>query len=90
VQVDIRGDAQAGVLLFYNRRLYCGLGFEARHFTMHRYGLERTRAKSEGANRLWLRVTNDRDIVRFHHSLEGRAWVKYGVQMEVSGALDAA
>jgi len=85
VRIEVRGDAQAGVLLFYNRRLYCGLGFDAKRFTMHRYGLERTRAKPEGANRLWLRVTNDRHIVTFHHSLDGRTWVKFDVQMEVSG-----
>ena len=86
VQVEVRADAQAGVLLFYNRRLYCGLGFDAQRFTMHRYGLERTRAKPDGATRrLWLRVTNDRHIVTFHHSLDGRDWVKFDVQMEVSG-----
>ena len=56
-QVELRGEAQAGVLLFYNRRLYCGLGFDAQRFTMHRYGLERTRAKPAGAGRkLWLRM----------------------------------
>jgi len=86
VCVEIRGDAQAGVLLFYNRRLYCGLGFDAQRFTLHRYGLSRTRAKPEGAGRkLWLRVTNDRHIVTLHHSLDGSAWVKFDVQMEVSG-----
>ena len=58
VEIEMRGEAQAGVLLFYNRRLYCGLGFDAQRFTMHHYGLERTRAKPAGAGRkLWLRVT---------------------------------
>jgi beta-xylosidase len=86
VDVDVRGAAQAGVLLFYNRRLYCGLGFDAQRFTMHRYGLERTRAKPAGAGtRLRLRVTNDRHVVSFHHSADGRAWSKFDVQMEVSG-----
>ncbi len=86
VQVDVRGDAQAGVLLFYNRRLYCGLGFDEKRFTMHRYGLPRSRAKPAGAaRRLWLRVTNQRHIVTFHHSLDGKAWTKFDVQMETSG-----
>jgi beta-xylosidase len=86
VQVEVRGDAQAGVLLFYNRRLYCGLGFDAQRFTMHRYGLQRTRAKPDAAARkLWLRVTNDRQVVTFHHSADGNTWSKYDVQMEVSG-----
>ena len=86
VQVEVVGDAQAGVLLFYNRRLYCGLGFDAQRFTMHRYGLQRTRAKPEGAGRLlWLRVTNDHQVVTFHYSADGKAWTRFDVQMEVSG-----
>jgi xylan 1,4-beta-xylosidase len=90
VDVEVQGDAHAGVLLYYNRRLYCGLGFDARRFTMHRYGLERTRARAAGSSRkLRLRVTNDRHIVSFHWSdpaaTDGVTWNKYDVQMEVSG-----
>jgi beta-xylosidase len=86
VAVEVRGGAQAGVLLFYNRRLYCGLGFDAQHFTMHRYGLERTRAKpGDSGAKLWLKVRNDRHIVTFHHSDDGERWTKFDVQMEVSG-----
>ena len=92
VDVEVSGDAHAGVLLFYNRRLYCGLGFDARRFTMHRYGLERTRARTVAAGaesaprKLRLRVTNDRHIVSFHWSDDSsRTWNKYDVQMEVSG-----
>jgi xylan 1,4-beta-xylosidase len=86
VDIEVRGDAQAGVLLFYNRRLYCGLGFDAQRFTMHRYGLERTRANPAGDGRhLRLRITNDRHIVTLHHSRDGKAWTKFDVQMEVSG-----
>jgi xylan 1,4-beta-xylosidase len=87
VDVDVSGEAHAGVLLFYNRRLYCGLGFDAKRFTMHRYGLERTRGRApEAPRKLRLRVTNDRHIVTFHWSDDaGRTWNKYDVQMEVSG-----
>jgi beta-xylosidase len=90
VDVEVRGDAHAGVLLYYNRRMYCGLGFDARRFTMHRYGLERTRGRAAGAtSKLRLRVTNDRHVVTFHwsdsSSDDSRIWNKYDVQMEVSG-----
>jgi beta-xylosidase len=85
VCVDVRGDAQAGVLLFYSRRLYCGLGFDKQRFTMHRYGLERRAKSTGGASKLWLRVRNDRHIVTFHSSIDGKAWTKFDVQMEVSG-----
>ncbi len=84
--IEISGGAQAGLLLFYSRRLYCGLGFAADKFVMHRYGLERVLAKSEGiASRLFLRLRNDRNIVTIHYSPDRTHWTKFGVQMEVSG-----
>jgi beta-xylosidase len=84
--LEIDPDARAGILLFYNRRLYCGLGFDSRRFVMHRYGLERNARKPSGVgHRLRLRITNDRHIVTIHHSIDGETWTKFEVQMEVSG-----
>ena len=87
VQIDVEADTQAGLLLFYNRRLYCGLGFDTRGLVMHRYGLERRNAMPPDidAGRLFLRITNDRHIVTIHYSADGKAWKKFGTQMEVSG-----
>jgi xylan 1,4-beta-xylosidase len=85
-EIEISGGAQAGLLLFYNRRLYCGLGFNAGKFVMHRYGLERDQPKpADIGNRLFLRLANDRHIVTIHYSPDGKTWTKFGVQMEVSG-----
>jgi beta-xylosidase len=72
----------AGLLLFYNSRLYCGLAFDDQKSVMHRYGLERA---GKPLNAKWLRVTNNRHIVTFHTSMDGKEWSKYDVQMEVSG-----
>jgi beta-xylosidase len=86
VECEVAGDARAGLLLFYNRRLYCGLGYSKDGLVMHRYGLERRVGAPEGlARRLWLRITNDRNIVTIHHSPDGKQWTKFYVQMEVSG-----
>jgi beta-xylosidase len=90
VDVEVTGDAHAGVLLFYNRRLYCGLGFDAKRFVMHRYGLERNRGRPADASRaLRLRVTLNHHVVTFHWRESSAAreapWNKYDVQMEVSG-----
>jgi beta-xylosidase len=86
VDIELQDDAQAGLLLFYSKRLYCGLGFDARGFVMHRYGLERRGALPGGVGRrLHLRIENNRHIVTIHHSPDGQRWTKYGVQMEVSG-----
>ncbi len=86
VDIELEGDAQAGLLLFYSKRLYCGLGFDARGLTMHRYGLERRGKMPPGVERrLHLQIENDRHIVTIRHSLDGKQWQKYDVQMEVSG-----
>ena len=85
--IEISGGAQAGMLLFYNKRLYCGLGYNASGFVMHRYGLERKQGEPKvSGNRFRMRIANDRHIVTIHTSSDaGRTWQKFGVQMEVSG-----
>jgi beta-xylosidase len=87
VDIEIAGGAQAGVLLFYNKRLYCGLGYNADGFVMHRYGLERKQGQPVvRGNRTRMRIANDRHIVTIHTSDDGgTTWQKFGVQMEVSG-----
>ena len=88
IQVEIAIDpgATAGVLAFYNSRLYAGLGFSDTNFVMHRYGMERVSAKPARLGRtLHLRLTNDRHIVTIEYSPDGRAWERFGTRMEVSG-----
>lgn len=88
VEVEMEFDplAQAGMLLFYNKALYAGLGVNATQFVMHRYGQERNLAKPASiTNRLFMRVTNNRHIVTIRYSVDGKAWEKFGTQMEVSG-----
>jgi beta-xylosidase len=86
VEVALEGEAQAGMLLFYNRRLYCGLGFSRDARIMHRQGLDRRGAKpAELGDRFHLRIENDRHIVTIHTSPDGATWTRFDVQMEVSG-----
>lgn len=87
VEMEIEPGAQGGALLFYNDKLYVGVGSNGENFIMHRYGTERpaTLAASAKGGRLWLRVTNNRHVVTLHSSTDGVTWTKYPVQMEVSG-----
>ena len=89
IEADIEMDpgVEAGLLLFYNRRLYAGLGIASDHRVMHRYGLQRRGAKPPGmGDRLRMRLTNDRNILTIYTSHDdGAAWQKFDVQMEVSG-----
>lgn len=89
VEIEVERDpgCRAGLLLFYNDRLYAGMGFDEAGMIMHRYGEERRHAGDipAGTRRLWLRLENDRHLVTGHYSLDGRRWRKFAVQMEVSG-----
>jgi len=86
VEIEIDAGAQAGLLLFYNDRLYAGLGINDEHFVMHRYGRERNSAKPASIDRrVFMRIENDRHIVTIHTSADGDRWSKFPVQMETSG-----
>jgi xylan 1,4-beta-xylosidase len=88
IQTEITLDegATAGLLLFYNSRLYAGLGVSATNFIMHRYGTERVSGKPSHLGRtIHLRLTNDRHIVTIEYSADGVRWERFGTRMEVSG-----
>jgi len=84
--IEIDPGATAGLLLFYDDRLYCGLGFDGERFVTHQYGQERGRPANPHGRRMRMRVTNDRHIVTFDTSGDGgRTWVRFDRGMEVSG-----
>jgi len=84
--IELEGNAHAGLLLFYDDQLYCGLGFDENRFVTHQYGLERGRPANSYGKRLRMRVTNNRHIVSFHLSGDGGAtWKRFDRGMEVSG-----
>jgi xylan 1,4-beta-xylosidase len=86
VDIETQPGALAGALLFYNDKLYAGVGIHEKGFLLHRYGMDqRYTAKPEG-NHFRLRVTNNRHILTIHYSVDqGKTWQKYDTQMEVSG-----
>jgi xylan 1,4-beta-xylosidase len=84
--IEIAEGGVAGLLLFYDEKLYCGLGFDEKRFVTHQYGIERGRPANPHGRRMRIRVTNDRHIVSFHTSGDGGAtWKKFDRGMEVSG-----
>lgn len=85
VDIEIPPDGSAGILLFYDKQLYCGLSFNERAFVTHQYGIERGRPLNPNGRRMRIRMKNDRHIVTFHTSPDGRTWTKFDRQMEVSG-----
>jgi beta-xylosidase len=86
VELVVGEGAEGGLLLFYSKRLYAGLGVDADGLVMHRYGVQRRSRPPAGfGRRQFIRLRNDRHIVTLHTSNDGHEWTKFGVQMEVSG-----
>lgn len=86
VEIEVEGAATGGVLFFYSRRMYAGLGFNERQLVRHRTAIDAPRAKPAGIDRkLFIRFENNRHIVTFHTSPDGVAWTRFDTQMEISG-----
>jgi len=84
--VEIDPGGVAGLILFYDERLYCGLGFDETRFVTHQYGIERGRPANPHGRKMRIRVTNDRHIVTYDTSGDGgRSWTRFDRGMEVSG-----
>jgi beta-xylosidase len=86
VEIEVEGEATGGVLFYYNKRLYCGLGFNEKQLVRHRTAIDAPRGKPAGiGRRMFIRFENNRHIVTFHTSPDGVKWAKFDTQMEVSG-----
>ena len=84
--VEIEPGGVAGLILFYDERLYAGLGFDEARFVTHQYGIERGRPANPHGRRMRIRVTNERHIVTYDTSDDGgRTWRRFDRGMEVSG-----
>ncbi len=83
--IEIDPGTRAGLLLFYDQQLYCGLGFDEKNFVTHQYGIERGRPANPHGTRMRMRLRNDRHIVSFHTSSDGKTWKRFDRGMEVSG-----
>ncbi len=83
--IEIDPNTRAGLLLFYDHQLYCGLGFDPKNFVTHQYGIERGRPANPYGTHMKMRLRNDRHIVSFHTSADGKVWKRFDRGMEVSG-----
>jgi beta-xylosidase len=84
--IEIAPGGTAGLVLFYDDKLYCGLGFDETRFVTHQYGIERGRPANPYGLRLRMRVANKEHIVAIHLSGDdGRTWKRFDRGMEVSG-----
>ncbi len=84
--IEIAPGGTAGLVLFYDDKLYCGLGFDEHRFVTHQYGNERGRPANPHGRHMRIRITNTRHIVAIHTSGDaGKSWHRFDRGMEVSG-----
>lgn len=81
-----QGGAQAGITLFYSERMFCGIGFNGDEIFNYIYGEEQKWMRQKmPAKTVRLKLRNEENIVTLHYAIDGKPWVKYQQQMEVSG-----
>ncbi|WP_369916127.1 family 43 glycosylhydrolase [Xanthomonas sp. NCPPB 3005] len=87
IALDLLGDAEGGLLLFYSHKAFVGVGFTPQELRTYQYAEELRWARLPNAARtLRLRVSNDRNVITFHTSRDdGRSWALHPTRMEVSG-----
>lgn len=87
VSLHLTGDAEAGLILFYNHKAFVGLGFTPESIKIFQYAEEHSWARIPLKTRnLRFRLTNDHQIITYEYSQDdGRSWNTHGTRMEVSG-----
>lgn len=89
IEVDVElldADTEAGLLLFFNDRLYVGVGIDGERMRTYFGGHPHHRLEpAPPVRRLQVRIRNDRHIVEIHYREPDGEWVRHGLRFEVSG-----
>ncbi len=86
VSLEIAGDAQGGLALFYDDRGFVGIGFSANQMFTYNNGQEHSWMRQPMSTTVvHVKVTNKSNVVTFHYSHDGQNWIQHPWQMEVSG-----
>lgn len=86
VELELSGEAQGGLLLFFDDRLFLGMGIDGKRMTTYRGGKASYWSEpAPSARRIHMRITNQNQVVTFYYSLDGKAWTRHGVRSYVSG-----
>lgn len=77
---------QGGLLLFFNRALFLGLGWDGTTMTTYSGGhRSHFREPAAPGDELHLRIVNDHHIVTMHYSADGVGWTRHGLRFDTSG-----
>jgi xylan 1,4-beta-xylosidase len=91
VEVDVELEpgsdgVEGGLLLFFNNRLFCGMGVDGERMLSYSGGLRtHWREPAPVARRIILRIRNEQHIVTGWYRVLGGDWIRHGIRYETSG-----
>lgn len=85
--LELLGEAEAGILLYYNPKAFVGLGFNGHETRTWQYAEDQTWNRQPlKARKLKVRLNNDQNVVTYYWSVDnGKSWTRHPTRMEVSG-----
>ncbi|NJB81020.1 family 43 glycosylhydrolase [Xanthomonas arboricola] len=87
VALELIGNAEGGLLLFYNHKAFVGIGVTPDTIKTYEYSEELVWARAPNTHRrIRLRLGNEAHVVTFDYSFDdGRQWIRHPTRMEMSG-----
>ena len=87
VDVSLESDSvEGGLLLFFNSRLFCGMGIDGERMLSYSGGARtHWREPAPATRHVTLRIRNDEHIVTGWWRVPGGEWVRHTVRYETSG-----
>ena len=77
---------EAGLLLFFNNRLFCGMGIDGERMLSYSGGIRtHWREPAPATDRITLRIRNDEHIVTGWYRVPGGEWTRHAIRYETSG-----
>jgi xylan 1,4-beta-xylosidase len=84
VEVEIEGKATAGLILFYDNRLYTGIAADAQNILAILRSWQFTTKKDINKTHLYLRLEKKEQLVNMYYSTDNKEWHKIENSAEVS------
>jgi xylan 1,4-beta-xylosidase len=87
VTLELIGPVEGAFLLYYNPKAFVGVGFTGEKVKTYQYAATETWADvSLVGRKVRARITNDRNVITYHYSLDdGATWQRHPSRMEVGG-----
>ncbi|WP_369766040.1 family 43 glycosylhydrolase [Flavobacterium sp. WC2429] len=84
VEVEIEGNATAGLMLFYDSKLYTGIAADKNNILAILRSWQFPTQKNINKRHLFLRLEKKEQLVNMYYGLDGKEWIKIENSAEVS------